>query len=56
MVTVLEECATHKQRSVVRFLRVKELNTEDIHKKCFLFMVGRVCQVKRFTTEWQTIR
>jgi hypothetical protein len=25
-------------------------------KKCFLFMVGSVCRVKLFTTEWQTFQ
>jgi hypothetical protein len=25
-------------------------------KKCFLFTVGSVCRVKRFTTGWQTFR
>jgi hypothetical protein len=32
MATMLEECATGKQRSVMRFLWAKELNAEDIHK------------------------
>jgi hypothetical protein len=51
MATVLEECITEEHRSVVRFFfRAKGLNAKDIHKEMFLFMVGRVCRVKRFTT------
>jgi wyosine [tRNA(Phe)-imidazoG37] synthetase (radical SAM superfamily) len=53
MATVLEVCTTEEQRSVVRFLLVKGVNAEDIHKnKCFLFTVGRVRCVKCFTTGW----
>jgi hypothetical protein len=50
MATALEECATGEQRSVVRLLWAKGLNAKDIHNKFFLFMVGSVCHVKRFTT------
>jgi hypothetical protein len=32
MTTVLEECTTEEQRSVVRFLRARGLNAKDIHK------------------------
>jgi hypothetical protein len=54
MATVLQMCTTEKRRSVVRFLLAKGLNAKDIHKKeCFLFTVGSVRRVKRFTTEWQ---
>jgi hypothetical protein len=35
MVTVLEECPTEEQRSVVRFLWAKGLNSKDIHKEMF---------------------
>jgi hypothetical protein len=31
MATVLEECTIEEQRSVVRFLWAKGLNTKDIH-------------------------
>jgi hypothetical protein len=49
MATVLEECNTEEQRSVVRFFSwAKALNVKDIHK-CFLFTVGSVCRVKQFT-------
>jgi hypothetical protein len=33
--TVLEECTTGEQRSVVRFLWAKGLNAKDIHKEMF---------------------
>jgi hypothetical protein len=48
--TVLEEFTTEEQRSVVRYLWAKGLNTKDIHKNILLFSVGRVFRVKRFTT------
>jgi hypothetical protein len=32
------------------FVWAKVLNAKDIHKKYFLFTVGRVCRVKRFAT------
>jgi hypothetical protein len=49
MATVVEECTTEDQCSVVRFFFVGErLNAKDI-KKCFLFTVGSVFRVKRFT-------
>jgi hypothetical protein len=50
MATVLEECTTKGQRSVVRFLWAKGLNAKDINKKYFLFMVGSVYWMKQFTT------
>jgi hypothetical protein len=46
MATVLEECNTEEQSSVLRFFVGKGI----FIKKCFLFMVGSVCRVKRFTT------
>jgi hypothetical protein len=49
MATVLEGCTTEEQRSVVRFLWTKGLNEKDIRKECFLFTVGSVCRVKRFS-------
>jgi hypothetical protein len=54
--TMLEECTNEDQRSLVRFLWAKGLNAKDIHKKCLLFTVGRVCRLKRFKTGWQTFR
>jgi hypothetical protein len=48
--TVLEECITEEQCSVVRFFSpAKGYMAEDIHKY-FMFTVGSVCLVKRFTT------
>jgi hypothetical protein len=47
MATVLQ-CIAEEQRSVVHLLWAKELNAMDIHKEMFLFMLGRVCCVKRF--------
>jgi hypothetical protein len=35
MVTMLEECSTEGQRSVVRYLWAKGLNEKDIHKEMF---------------------
>jgi hypothetical protein len=47
MVTVLEECNTEEQCSVVRFfLWAKGHNAKDIHKE--MFAVGSVRRVKRF--------
>jgi hypothetical protein len=48
MVTVLEECITEEQRSVVFFLWAKGLSEKDIRKE--MFPVGSVCLLKRFTT------
>jgi hypothetical protein len=54
MATVLEECTTKEQRSVVCFLCVqKDLMLSIFIKKCFLFTVGSVC---RITIGWQTFR
>jgi hypothetical protein len=41
MATVLEECITEEQRSVVRFLWAKELNAKDIHKQMFPVYGGK---------------
>jgi hypothetical protein len=35
MATLLEECITEKQHSIVRFLWTKEFNTNDIYKEIF---------------------
>jgi hypothetical protein len=57
MTTVLEECTNEEQRSVLRFfLWVKGLNAKDIHEEMFLFTVGSVCRVKRFTNGRQMFR
>jgi hypothetical protein len=50
MATVPEEYTTAEQRSVVCFCGQKELMKRIFIKKCFLFKVGSVCRVKRFTT------
>jgi hypothetical protein len=56
MATVLEECANEEQRSVVRFFvgRRTQCKGYSFIKKCFLFTLGSVCGVKRFTIGWQT--
>jgi hypothetical protein len=33
----------------------KGLNAKDIHKETFLFTVGSVCRVKRFTTRSRNV-
>jgi hypothetical protein len=51
MATVLEECSTEDQRSVLRFFCGQKDSLQRIFiKKRFLFNVGNVCRVKRFTT------
>jgi hypothetical protein len=50
MATVLEQCTTEEQRSVVLFCGQKDSMQNVFIKKCFLFMLGSVCRVKRFTT------
>jgi hypothetical protein len=50
MATVLEDYTTKKKRSVVRFCRQKDSMQRIFTKKCFLFTVGSVCHVQRFTT------
>jgi hypothetical protein len=52
MVTVLQEYVTEEQRSVVRFLWAKGLNTKIIIKKYFILILGSVCRVKRVSTHW----
>jgi hypothetical protein len=49
MATVLE-CTTEEQNSVLRFLWAKDSVQRIFVKECFLFMVGSICRVKRFTT------
>jgi hypothetical protein len=51
MVTVFEGYTTKEQRSVVRFFCAQKDSMQRIFiKKCFMFMVGSICRVKRFTT------
>jgi hypothetical protein len=50
MVIVLEDCFTEKQRSVVVFYGQRDSVQRIFVNICFLFMVGSVCRVKRFTT------
>jgi hypothetical protein len=48
MVTVLEECTTIEQRSVVHFMRAKGLNAKDIHKEKFPVYGGKCLSHKAF--------
>jgi hypothetical protein len=54
MATMLEECATEKQRSFVLLFFCGERNSMQriFIKKCFLFKVGRVCRVKWVHNCW----
>jgi hypothetical protein len=50
MASVLQECTTEEQRSVCAFFcGEKDLMQRIFIKKCFLFTVASVCNVKRFT-------
>jgi hypothetical protein len=49
MATVLEDCTIEEQHSVVRFCGQKDSVQMIFIKKCFLFMVGSVCHIKRFS-------
>jgi hypothetical protein len=51
MATMLEVCSTEEQRSVVRFLRTKELNAKDIHKGMFPVYVGK-CLLRQAVHSW----
>jgi hypothetical protein len=52
MATMLEECTTEEERSLVRFGRggEKESMQRIFINKYVLFMVESVCRIKRFTT------
>jgi hypothetical protein len=50
MTTVLEECITEEQRSVVFFCGQKDSIQRIFIKKCSPFMVGSVCRVKGLKT------
>jgi hypothetical protein len=41
MATLLEECTTEEQRSIVRFLSEKGLNAKGIHKEVFPVYCGK---------------
>jgi hypothetical protein len=56
MATVREDCTTEDWCSVMRFLWAKDSIQRIFIKKCFLFAVGSVCRMKRFTAGWQTFR
>jgi hypothetical protein len=49
MATVLEGCTTEEQRSPVRFCGKQHSMQKLFIKKIFLFNVGSVCRVKRFS-------
>jgi hypothetical protein len=49
MAIVLEESATEKQRSVVRFCGQTDSVQRIFIKECFLFTVGSVCRVMQFS-------
>jgi hypothetical protein len=56
MATVLEEYITEEHLFVVPFSGLKDQMQRIIMKKYFVFMVGSVCRMKRFTSGWQTFR
>jgi transposase len=49
--TVLKECTTEKQRSVVHFLWAKGLNAKDIHKEMFPVYAGK-CLSHKVVYNW----
>jgi hypothetical protein len=51
MATVLSEYTTEEQRSVVRFLWAKALNTKDIHKEMFP-VYGLKCLSRKAVHNW----
>jgi hypothetical protein len=50
MANLLVGYTTKEQLSVVRFCGQKDSMQRIFIKKCFLFIVGSVCRMKRFTT------
>jgi hypothetical protein len=50
VVTVLEERVTEEHHSVVHFYGQKDSVQRIFIKKCFLFIIRSVCQVKVFTS------
>jgi hypothetical protein len=51
MVTVLENCITEEQRSLVRFLRAKGLSAVNIHKEMFR-VYGWKCLSRKVVLNW----
>jgi hypothetical protein len=54
MATLLEECHTEEQRSVVRLLWAKPLNAKDIHKEILPVYSGKCLSRKAIQPWWQT--
>jgi hypothetical protein len=52
MATMLDDSITEEHRSVVRFYEQKDSVQRIFIENRFLFAVGSVCRVKRFTTGW----
>jgi hypothetical protein len=51
MTTMLEDCTTEEQRSVVRFLWAKGLNAKDIYKEMFPVYGGK-CLSRKAVHNW----
>jgi hypothetical protein len=51
MASVLEDCTTEEQRSVVKFLWAKGLNENDIHKEMFP-VYGEKCLLRKAFHNW----
>jgi hypothetical protein len=51
MVTILEECTTEQQRSVLLFLWAKEINAKDIRKEMFSVYGGK-CLSRKAVHNW----
>jgi hypothetical protein len=51
MSTVLEDCTTEEQRSIVRFLWAKELKAKDIHKEMYPVYGGK-CLLCKAAHNW----
>jgi hypothetical protein len=55
MATVIEECITEEQRSVVRFfLWAEELNAKDVHKE-MITVYGGKCLSRKAVHNWVEI-
>jgi hypothetical protein len=53
MMTVLEECTTEEQCSILRYLWAKGLNVKDIHKEMFPVYEGK-CLSRKAVHNWVT--
>jgi hypothetical protein len=51
MATVIEECITEEQRSVMRFLWEKGLSAKDVHKEMFPVYSGK-CLSRKAVHNW----